>query len=123
MDRQLIKDAPLADQLTPEQLLEFKDAFELFDKDNDGVISAVELKSVMVFLGQSPSDEEVQEMIAEVDLDGDGQISFVDFANCLAIGIDAVPDEDIMKAFSAFDVNDSGFITADDLIRMMVRFS
>ena len=26
------KDAPLADQLSPEQLQEFKDAFELFDK-------------------------------------------------------------------------------------------
>jgi hypothetical protein len=44
-------DVPLLDQLSPEQLEEFKDAFELFDKDDDGVISANELKEVMMFLG------------------------------------------------------------------------
>ena len=31
--------------------------------------------------GQTPSDEEVQDMIAEVDIDGDGLISFVRDSN------------------------------------------
>ena len=44
-------DAPLLDQMSPEQLDEFRDAFELFDKDGDGVISADELRDVMIFLG------------------------------------------------------------------------
>ena len=103
--------APLVEQLSEEQLAEFREAFELFDKDNDGVISADELKHVMIFLGQHPTDDDVQDMVAEVDLDGDGQINFTDFANCLITGLDAVPDEDIAKAFCAFDVNDTGYIT------------
>eukprot|EP01043_Picozoa_sp_COSAG02_P024914 COSAG02_NODE_1381_length_12972_cov_75.630700_1_plen_82_part_00 len=48
-------DAPLLDQISPEQLEEFRDAFELFDKDDDGVISASELKDVMIFLGTLPT--------------------------------------------------------------------
>ena len=34
---------------------EFKDAFELFDKDADGIISASELKDIMMFLGALPA--------------------------------------------------------------------
>ena len=49
--QRIAADVPLLDQLSPEQLEEFKDAFELFDKDSDGVISAGELKEVMMFLG------------------------------------------------------------------------
>jgi Ca2+-binding EF-hand superfamily protein len=52
---EITADAPLLDQLSPEQLQEFKEAFELFDKDSDGVISADELKSVMIFLGACAS--------------------------------------------------------------------
>lgn len=47
-------EAPLIDQLSPEQFEEFKDAFELFDKDADGIISASELKDIMMFLGALP---------------------------------------------------------------------
>ena len=108
--------APLVEQLSEEQLAEFREAFELFDKDNDGVISADELKHVMIFLGQHPTDDDVQDMVAEVDLDGDGQINFTDFANCLITGLDAVPDEDIAKAFCAFDVNDTGYITVRTIL-------
>lgn len=49
---------------------EFKQAFRLFDKDDDGCITAVELKSVMTSIGQYPTQEELEEMIAEVDTDG-----------------------------------------------------
>ena len=86
--------APLVEQLSEEQLAEFREAFDLFDKDNDGVISADELKHVMIFLGQHPSDDDVQGMVAEVDLDGDGQINFTDFANCLITGRDARDKEE-----------------------------
>jgi Ca2+-binding EF-hand superfamily protein len=49
----------------------YKDAFGLFDKDGDGVISTWELKSVLRALGQNPSKEELAEMIQEADLDGE----------------------------------------------------
>jgi hypothetical protein len=61
--------APLffqADQLTEEQIAEFKEAFSLFDKDGDGTITTKELGTVMRSLGQNPTEAELADMINEV---------------------------------------------------------
>uniref|UniRef100_A0A7N5P2Z5 EF-hand domain-containing protein n=1 Tax=Ailuropoda melanoleuca TaxID=9646 RepID=A0A7N5P2Z5_AILME len=63
----------MADQLTEEQIAEFKEAFSLFDKDGDGTITTKELGTVMRSLGQNPTEAELQDMINEVDADGNGR--------------------------------------------------
>ena len=60
----------MADNLTEEQIAEFKEAFSLFDKDGDGTITTKELGTVMRSLGQNPTEAELQDMINEVDEDG-----------------------------------------------------
>jgi len=52
----------MADQLTEEQIAEFKEAFSLFDKDGDGTITTKELGTVMRSLGQNPTEAELQDM-------------------------------------------------------------
>ena len=49
---------------------EFKEAFNLFDKNGDGVISCKELGTVMRSMGQNPTEAEIRDMINEVDADG-----------------------------------------------------
>jgi calmodulin len=44
-------------------LAEWKEAFQLFDRDGDNKISANELGTVMRSLGACPTQAEVQEMI------------------------------------------------------------
>lgn len=51
-------------------LLEFREAFRLFDKDGDGSITQEELGRVMRSLGQFAREEELQQMLHEVDIDG-----------------------------------------------------
>ncbi|KAK7268941.1 hypothetical protein RIF29_21651 [Crotalaria pallida] len=58
---------------------EFKEAFKVFDKDQNGYISASELRDVMIKLGDIVTHKEVEEMINEADLDGDGQINYDEF--------------------------------------------
>lgn len=45
----------MADQLTEEQIAEFKEAFSLFDKDGDGTITTKELGSFSIFFAISIS--------------------------------------------------------------------
>jgi len=49
----------MADQLSEEQIAEFKEAFSLFDKDGDGTITTNELGTVMRSLGQNPTEAEL----------------------------------------------------------------
>lgn len=58
---------------------QLRKAFKVFDKNGDGLISAKELKEVMMNLGEKMSEDEVIDMIAEADLDGDGVIDYEEF--------------------------------------------
>ena len=55
---------------------ELRNAFRVFDKDNDGLISTQELKTVMESQGEKLTEDEIAEMIKEADIDGDGKINF-----------------------------------------------
>ena len=56
----------MADKLTEAQIAEFKEVFELFDKDGDGNATAKELGFVMRSLGQNPTEMELMNFIREV---------------------------------------------------------
>uniref|UniRef100_A0AC34FQV7 EF-hand domain-containing protein n=1 Tax=Panagrolaimus sp. ES5 TaxID=591445 RepID=A0AC34FQV7_9BILA len=58
---------------------ELKEAFQVFDANNDGFISPSELSVVMANLGEHLSEKEVHEMIHEADLDNDGRVCFTEF--------------------------------------------
>ncbi|KAE8677656.1 Calmodulin-2 [Hibiscus syriacus] len=70
--------------LTEEHIVEFKEAFYLFDKDGDGCITVEELATVIRSLDQNPTEEELQDMIREVDADENGTIEFAEFLNLMA---------------------------------------
>eukprot|EP00406_Dinophysis_acuminata_P057250 CAMPEP_0179281906 /NCGR_PEP_ID=MMETSP0797-20121207/37394_1 /TAXON_ID=47934 /ORGANISM="Dinophysis acuminata, Strain DAEP01" /LENGTH=171 /DNA_ID=CAMNT_0020990627 /DNA_START=69 /DNA_END=580 /DNA_ORIENTATION=- len=59
----------MADQLTEEQIEEFKEAFSLWDKDGSGTIQAKDLGTVLRSLGQNPTAAELQDMLNEVCAD------------------------------------------------------
>uniref|UniRef100_A0A8C5T1M5 Calglandulin n=1 Tax=Laticauda laticaudata TaxID=8630 RepID=A0A8C5T1M5_LATLA len=58
---------------------EIRKAFQVFDKDGNGYISAAELRHIMTNLGEKLSSEEVEEMLKVADLDGDGQMNYEEF--------------------------------------------
>ncbi|KAJ4838587.1 hypothetical protein Tsubulata_007083 [Turnera subulata] len=62
---------------------ELREAFKVFDKDQDGYISPNELKHVMINIGEHPTDEELEQMIRDADLDGDGQVNFEEFVRMM----------------------------------------
>ena len=53
-----------------------REAFSIFDQNNDGYIDKYELKSVMRRLGNNLRDETIAKMIHDADKNGDGRIDF-----------------------------------------------
>lgn len=70
----------MSDTDRPEDL---RETFTLYDKDNNGFISAAELRTIFASIGMKVSDEEIEEMIREADLDGDGVLLYEEFANMM----------------------------------------
>ncbi|XP_065851050.1 calmodulin-like protein 3 [Euphorbia lathyris] len=64
-----------------EEDVDLKEAFEVFDRDKDGLISVEELGSVLCSMGlkQGRRSEDCKEMIRKVDKDGDGMVNFDEF--------------------------------------------
>ena len=112
----------MADNLTEEQIAEFKEAFSLFDKDGDGTITTKELGSVMRSLGQNPTEAELQDMINEVDADGNGTIDFPEFLSLMARKMkDTDTEEELVEAFKVFDRDGNGLISAAELRHVMTN--
>lgn len=112
----------MAENLTEDQIAEFKEAFGLFDKDGDGSITTNELGTVMRSLGQNPSEAELRDMISEVDADGNGTIDFPEFLNLMARKMkDTDSEEELKEAFKVFDKDQNGYISAAELGHVMAN--
>ncbi|KAK3166538.1 hypothetical protein QOZ80_1AG0047020 [Eleusine coracana subsp. coracana] len=110
---------------------EFSRAFSSFDRDNDGRISATELRLCMkATLGEEVSLEDAATLVASVDTDGDGLLSQEEFLQLLDMGRDddATKDDDdeercrgLKEAFRMYEMNGEGCITPLSLKRMLSR--
>lgn len=65
---------------------ELKEAFDLYDLDKNGVISATELLAVLKRLGENCSLSDCRKMINQVDKDGDGNVNFEEFKKMMSRG-------------------------------------
>ncbi|PIA63707.1 hypothetical protein AQUCO_00201215v1 [Aquilegia coerulea] len=66
---------------------ELKDAFDMYDKDQNGLISATELHMVLKSLGEKCSLQDCGRMISSVDADGDGYVNFEEFKKMMKNGL------------------------------------
>jgi calmodulin len=109
-----------SDSLTEDKINEFKEAFEIFEKDKDGYITTKELGDIMKNLGQTPSEAELQDMINEVDIDGNGTIDFKEFLGLMARKMrDNDSEEELIEAFKVFDRDGNGLISNVELQHVM----
>merc|ERR1712087_115319 len=63
-----------------------REAFSIFDVDDDGLITAKELKSIMEQMGNPLTDAEVKDIIAEAGSRKTNSITFAQFAKLMHIG-------------------------------------
>ncbi|CAF2343252.1 unnamed protein product [Rotaria sp. Silwood2] len=61
-----------------------KDAFNLFDQNDDGFIETKDLREIMTNLGEKITDEDIDEMIREADIDKDFKVNFYEFQRIMS---------------------------------------
>lgn len=102
--------------LSPEQIADFKEAFSLFDHDDNGSISAVELGEVLSSLGQNASENELRDMINEIDEDGNGTVEFLEFLILMTSKVKEIDKADeIVEAFKVMDKENDDKISVKEL--------
>ena len=100
-----------------EQLKQLKEAFDFIDQDHDGVISKEDLQTILVSLGQKPTDKQVKDMLSEVI----GSVDFARFLSMFASKMEtADPEELIRNAFTCFDEDCDGFINLDEFKELLM---
>ena len=92
--------------LPKDDVIEIKQAFDIFDGDGSGIIDPAELKQAFIDLGFVGNNKFVYQILAELDEDGSGGIEFDEFLK-LATAKASEKDsrQEINKVFNAFDKN------------------
>ena len=89
--------------LTEDEVMEIKEAFDLFDSDKSGEIDTEELKSALKNLGIDAKNQTLTNMMADLDKDNSGQIDFDEFIDMMTAKMsDRDTREDLQKVFQLF---------------------
>ncbi len=89
--------------LTEDEVMEIKEAFDLFDSDKSGEIDVEELKNALKNLGIDAKNQTLANMMADLDKDKSGQIDFNEFIDMMTAKMsDRDTREDLEKVFRLF---------------------
>lgn len=105
---------------TEDQIVEFQEAFSLFDSRNDGKISVSLLGNVLRALGQNPTEAEVRKCCNQFK--PEERITFEVFLPILqAISKNRCTDqaEDFIEGLRHFDKDGSGYISSAELRHLL----
>lgn len=62
---------------------ELRDIFRVLDKDKKGEVNVSELRWILKNLGDDLTEEDIDDMIADVDTDGSGWVDYDEFAHLM----------------------------------------
>ena len=107
--------------VSPELMAQYKDAFRLFDGNQDGVIDKEEFAEVTKSIGIDQSAESIQHMIDTIG--SDDKVTFNQFIGVMSGKMKNMDTEDdVLEAFKIFDPEGTGKVKAEDLSQALTIF-
>ncbi len=104
-----------------EYYCELKEAYQVLDKDNDGIIKVREMATIMKAFGVCPIEAEFQEIVRNYGLEDQGYVDFEIFLDIMQKRRkDVDKDEEIHEAVKALDREGSGLVSVHELKHTMV---
>ncbi|XP_063606319.1 myosin regulatory light chain 2-like [Penaeus indicus] len=107
------------DMFTQKQVAEFKEGFQIMDRDRDGIINKTDLRGVFDEIGRIATDKELDEMLAEAP----GPINFTTLLHMFAERSSGESDDDdvVAASFRAFE-KAPGEIDSEQFRTMLMAF-
>ena len=94
-----------------DKVAEYKEAFDMFDRNKKGTISIGDIVKIMKNFGYPMTKEEARSLVSNVDASGDGEVDFEEFVMIMEKQAHNLNDDEVLLAFREFDKNDDGKIT------------
>lgn len=102
-------------EISPEEYEEYKEAFDMYDKDGSGSISVMEFIKALKNMGQTLSQDEINNLIQSIDGDNSGEIDFNEFLIFMVQKKRNKDEEDlILRAFKSFDKDKDGKLSINE---------
>jgi calmodulin len=109
-------------QLTQDQIEEFKEAFSLFTKDGLNTIEVKHLGLLLRSVGQNVTGTELIDMMTKFDIALDSTIDLSNFLSLMKHVVSESDNEEVLReAFRAFDNEGKGFIPEATLRHVMTN--
>lgn len=110
-------------KIIEESKLDYQDAFNMFDKNGDGMITSDKLLSFLTKCNYDINISDVKEIIRKVDTKGNDKIDFADFVKAMETSnMNSSPEEDILSIFRLFDRDRSGMISKIQMQSILKQF-
>ncbi|KAH9607464.1 hypothetical protein KSS87_019361 [Heliosperma pusillum] len=107
-------------ELNPDQVNSMKEAFTLFDTDNDGKIAPSELGILMRSLGGNPTQAQLKQIITQESLTN--PFDFTRFMDLMSKHLKPEPfDRPLRDAFKVLDKEGTGFVSVSDLRHILTN--
>lgn len=109
------------DDIDPALLSQYRDAFKLFDKNEDGVIDFNEFLEVTRSIGMESKPESIKLIIDTIG--SDNKVTFPQFLAVMTGKMKNMDSKkDVLKAFKVFDEKGNGMIRAGQLKHLLRTF-
>jgi len=104
--------------LSAEQVAEFKECFNHFDKDSDHYLNRLELGACLKSLGEDVNFDaggRLDQILSSIDMDGDGKVNFEEFCSYMEkVSSGSDTPESVKQAFKTI-AGDKDYVTESDL--------